>query len=389
MVRSRISTLRFRIFAALVATALLAPPLRAAERRWENGFPDRPDFFPFAVWVQNPRNAERYKSIGVNTYVSLYRGPTEEQLAALEKAGMYAVVHQSERSLKFKDSKVIVAWMHGDEPDNAQRPRDGRKGWDPPIAPEKIIADYERIKATDPTRPVLLNLGQGVAWDNWIGRGVRSRHPEDYPHYVKGCDIASFDIYPVTHDHPEVAGKLDFVGRGVKRLVEWTGGQKPVWACIETTHIHSEKARPTPQQIRSEVWMAITHGATGIIYFCHEFAPREIEAGLLQYPEIMEAVKAVNAEVAGLARVINSPTLPDAVTTTADVATLCKREGESTYVFAVSRSAKAARVSFTVKGVPPSGSVEVLGENRRLTADAGRFEDDFPAYGVRLYRIGR
>ena len=43
---------------------------------------------------------------------------------------------------------------------------------------------------------MLLNLGQGVAFDNYIGRGVRRNHPEDYPEYVKGCDIASFDIYP-------------------------------------------------------------------------------------------------------------------------------------------------------------------------------------------------
>ena len=72
--KSEISNLRFQILAALLATAFLCPPLRAAERRWENGFPDRPDFFPLCVWVQNVRNAERYKAIGVNTYVSLCRG---------------------------------------------------------------------------------------------------------------------------------------------------------------------------------------------------------------------------------------------------------------------------------------------------------------------------
>ncbi len=38
--------------------------------------------------------------------------------------------------------------------------------------------------------------------------------------YLEGCDIASFDIYPVTHEDPHVAGKLEYVGRGVARLVE-------------------------------------------------------------------------------------------------------------------------------------------------------------------------
>lgn len=385
--------LEIRLWTATALAACLALsftlPAPAAERQWENGFPDRPNFFPIAVWVQSPRNAERYKAIGVNTYVSLWGGPTEEKLAALGKAGMYAVVHQSERALKFKDGKVIVGWMHGDEPDNAQKPRDGRPGWDPPILPEKIVADYERMKAADPTRPVLLNLGQGVAWDNWHGRGVRSRHPEDYPKYVRGCDIASFDIYPVVHDHPEVAGKLWYVGHGVRRLVEWTGGRKPVWACIETTHISNEKVRPTPEQVRSEVWMAIAHGATGIIYFCHEFKPRQIEAGLLQYPDIVEAVKNVNAQVAGLAPVINSPTIRGAVEAPKDVAALCKRHGDDLYVFAVSRSEAPTKASFTLRDASGNASIEVIGEDRRFRADAGRFSDEFPAWGVRLYRISR
>jgi hypothetical protein len=49
-----------------------------------------------------------------------------------------------------------------------------------------LQAPYRRIRAADPTRPVLLNLGQGAAWDGWHGRGVRSNHPEDYPEYVRG-----------------------------------------------------------------------------------------------------------------------------------------------------------------------------------------------------------
>jgi hypothetical protein len=384
------------LIAAAVVTLLALSSPTAAERRWENGFPDRPDFFPLCVWVQNVRNAERYKAIGINTYVALYRGPTEEQLAALEKAGMYAVVDQNQRSLKFRDSKVIVAWMHGDEPDNAQARRDGQPGWGPPVAPEKIVADYERIKATDPTRPVLLNLGQGAAWDNWHGRGVRSRHPEDYPQYLKGCDIASFDIYPVTHESPEVAGKLWYVGQGVQRLHDWTAGAdgaaKPVWACIETTHIHNEKAMPTPQQVRSEVWMAIAHGATGIIYFCHEFKPQQIEAGLLEHPEIVEAVKQVNAEVTRFAPDLNSPTVPDAVelaptTTPPAVKVLCKRSGRDLLLFAVSRTDTPQRVSLTVRGAAPDAPVQRLDDGRRLALRSGQFDDDFGPYEVHLYRI--
>src|SRR5689334_2780858 len=34
-----------------------------------------PNFFPLAVWLQNPANAARYKAAGINLYVALWRGP--------------------------------------------------------------------------------------------------------------------------------------------------------------------------------------------------------------------------------------------------------------------------------------------------------------------------
>src|SRR6185437_12356395 len=130
------------------------------------------------------------------------------------------------------------------------------------------------LKQHDPAHPVFLNLGQGVAWDGWYGRGVRTNHPEDYREYLSGCDIASFDIYPATHENPAIAGNLWYVAQGVKRLVDWTGGNKPVWCCIEAAA--NGKLVPTAAQLRTEVWMAITSGATGIVYFCHQFKPKFI-----------------------------------------------------------------------------------------------------------------
>jgi hypothetical protein len=221
---------------------------------------------------------------------------------------------------------------------------------------------------------------------------VRTNHPEDYPKYLEGCDIASFDIYPVTHDHKEVAGKLEYVGKGTQRLVEWTHPRKPVWACIETTHIHNPDKLPTPAQVRSEVWMAIANGATGIIYFCHEFSPKSIEAGLLEHPEISDGVKRVNGEVRELAPVLNSPTMEDAATVASSdpqtpVALLCKRHGGATYVFAVSMRNAPTTASFTLAGVTGEARVEVIGENRTLNAPAGKFADPFDGYAVHLYRM--
>src|SRR5687768_13159208 len=264
---------------------------------------DDTNFFPIAVWVQQPKNAQKFKAAGINLYVGLWHGPNAEQLKALEKAQMPVICHQNEFGLEQKNNPIILAWMHGDEPDNAQPLKEG-KGWGPPILPSRIQADYEKIRAADPSRPVFLNLGQGVAWDNYIGRGVRRNKPEDYPEYVKGADIVSFDIYPAVHDHKDIAGKLEFVGQGVERLRKWAGPNRTVWNCIEAARISNEKTKPTPEQIRSEVWMSLIHGSRGIIYFVHQFKPNFIEASLLADPELLQGVTRINAQIKQLAPVL-------------------------------------------------------------------------------------
>ena len=156
----------------------------------------------------------------------------------------------------------------------------------------------------------MLNLGQGVAWDGWYGRGSRTNHPEDYAQYVQGGDIVSFDIYPAVHDKPAVAGKLWYVARGVERLRGWADGSRIVWNCIECTRISNTKTKPTPQQVKAEVWMSIIHGSQGIIYFCHQFQPRFIEAGLLADEEMARAVGAINREISGPGRGHQQPFAP-------------------------------------------------------------------------------
>jgi hypothetical protein len=377
----------------LVIVVTMAAVVGANEyyAKWAHGPSAEKSFFPIAVWLQSPAKAAQYREAGINVYVGLWRGPTEEQLAALKQAGMSIVCSQNATGLAHKDDPTIIAWMHGDEPDNAQSLGQG-KGYGPPVVPEKIVADYERIRAADPNRPVLLNLGQGVAWDGWYGRGVRTNHPEDYVEYVKGCDIASFDIYPVTHDKPAVTGKLWYVAQGVERLRQWTQDQKAVWNCIECTRINNPTQRPTPHQVRCEVWMSLIHGSMGLIYFVHEWQPKFNESALLSDPNMLAAVTQINRQIHELAPVLNSPTVPDAVTVASEnpdvpVATMVKQQENATYLFAVAMREGATKARFTLRGLGGSQSIEVLGESRTLAGSGGVFTDDFQPWDVHLYRI--
>jgi hypothetical protein len=373
-------------------------PCFADEPAAASGIPSRsifadPNFFPIAVWLQNPNKAPQYKAAGINLYVALWRGPMDEQLAQLKQHGMRVICSQNARGLAHKDDPTIVGWMHGDEPDNAQRLRGGG-GYGPPIAPAKIVEDYRKLKAADPSRPVLMNLGQGVAWDQWVGRGVRRNHPEDYPEYVQGCDIVSFDIYPACHEHPDVAGKLWMVADGVTRLRRWSENRKPVWNCIECTHINNPNAKATPQQVKAEVWMSLVRGSRGLIYFVHQFKPTFIEAGLLADEAMLAQVTAVNKQIHELAPVLNSDSIADGVsvqTSNADVPVeaMLKRHGSGVYVFAVGMRDGQTAATFQVAGLAGKGRVEVLGEQRGIEIRDGAFTDTFQPWDVHLYCIKR
>jgi hypothetical protein len=355
---------------------------------WTHGPPTDPAFFPIAVWLQDVRNAPKYKEAGINTYVALWRGPTQDQFDVLKGLGMKLVCHQNEFGLAHKDDPTIIAWMHGDEPDNAQSKKGG--GYGPPIATEKIIADYKKLRDADPSRPVLLNLGQGVAWDQYVGRGVRTNHPEDYAEYLKGSDVASFDIYPVVHDNRDIVGKLYKPAEGVERLRKWGEGKKIVWNCIEASRIDNEKTKATSSQVRSEVWLSLIHGSSGLIYFVHQFKPNFVEASLLQDADLLAGVTAINKEVLSLAPALNSATVPDGATVTtsgadAPVDFMVKRQGGATYLFAAASRDRGTKASFTVKGA--KGTAEVLGESRTVPMKDGKFDDDFKPYEVHLYKI--
>ncbi len=386
-----------------VAALLLAPTAQAAPAPqppsayagWSHGPSTSKASFPIGVWLQSPSNAAKYQAAGINFYVGLWQGPTEEQLAALKAAKMPVICEQNAVGLAHKADPTIIGWMHQDEPDNAQPitdPATGKPaGYGPCVPPTRIITDYARLHAADPTRPVLLNLGEGVANDTWIGRGSGATLG-DYPQYVKGSDITSYDVYPVAGlGKPDGENYLWYVAKGVTRLVGWTGGSKPIWNVIECTHIGSDR-EPTPQQVRSEVWMSLIHGSRGLVYFVHEFSPKFNEHALLDDPPMLAAVTAINQQIQALAPVLNSPTdaqgatvLSSAAQTPIDL--MVKRQGKTTYLFAVGMRNGAASGSFTVHGLPKTARAEVMGESRTIAVKSGRFADAFAPYEVHLYQI--
>ena len=364
---------------------------------WTRGIPTDPSFFPIAVWLQGSWHATELSQLGVNIYVGNNAGTdalAASDLAILKKLGMYAILGQDSVGVANIDDPTIVGWwMTPDEPDNAQP--NGSGGYGPPVDPATLVAQYTTYKKIDPTRPIWLGLGQGVAYDGWEGRGSNAP-PESG--YVPASDIAAFDIYPYNNcggdtNEQATCGQFWLNASGVDRLHQWSNRHQAVWTDVETTVIAAGTTTgPTPAQTVSEVWLSLIHSANGVCYFLDTWSPSFREDGIFADPAMVTAVTALDAQITSLAPELNSGTIPGLVTVTssnsgAPVDTLVKAHGTTLYVFSAISRAGTTTASFAIDGMTGNGTATVVGENRTLPVAAGKFSDAFAANGVHIYTI--
>lgn len=378
--------------ALAIAMSAAQPAWSASYDPWSNGPSSNPDYFPIGVWLQDEADAGAWAAAGVNLYVGLWQGPTTAQLDALRAAGMQAIALQNPAGLAYDKTlpdgrPVIVGWSLPDEPDNH-----------PKTPAAEIQAQAQEWKVADPTRPLFLNLSQGLGWDGatWVGQGGQIVPAVDYPAYLATTEIAAFDIYPSSETHAGVAGDLWRVALGVDRLFQYGSGQPIVWNFIETGNVTgvTPDRRPTPEQIRAEVWMSIIHGSRGIVYFIHgKTSVANFDDRALLRPEnaaYLSAVTNLDAEVHALARVINAPTTDvvslEDVVGTSPVDFTARNSAGVVHVFATGMRDAVTRKRFRITP-PADGTVEVLGEARTVPMSAGQFEDEFDGYQAHLYRL--
>ena len=367
-----------------------APVSASSSSRFANGFPADDRFFPIGVWLQNPRGAMMLKSLGINTYVALWKVPSEAQLAQIAEAGMYAIVEQTDAALALPNAHVIRGWMMPDEPDNAQRGPTGIYG--DCLMPAEIVQRHRAIRARDATRPTLLNFGQGLAHKGWVGRGSKCSkldHEAYYSAASKGGDIVAFDIYPATEARqPAIYGRLELVADGVRSLARWAKPDRTVWNAIGTTHIHDPNKRPTPAEIRSQVWMSLISGSRGIFYFLHEWKPTFREDAIFRYPEIVSEIARINREIETLAPVLNArvPELAVMVEAGVRTAVMARQVAGAVYVMIAGLEPKETAVRIKVPGLSSAVGV-AIGEDRPVLVRDGVIEDTLSVWGVRLYKI--
>src|SRR5262249_32889526 len=125
--------------------------------------------------------------------------------------------------------------------------------------------------------------------------------------------------------------------------------------------------------------------------FVHQFKPSFKEAALLDDPEMLAAVTAINQQIQQLAPVLNSPSVTNSIAVKSEaansIAWMLKRRTDASYLFAVNMRDQSTRGSFTRRELSMSETAEVLGESRAIKSSHGELADRFGPYEVHLYRI--
>ena len=258
--------------------------------------------------------------------------------------------------------------------------------------PAEVRAHYQTIKAFDPMHPVMMTvtgffINDSKAFDHWC---THEQADQLYPELLKWADFPGFDQYPIYGwNRPE---KLFWVAQGVKELRNYAGQAKPLYAWIETQagSFGSQSAPVTGVEIRNEVYQAIIQGATAIGYFTHRFKPTFAEFGVPE--ENQKALREINAQLTRLAPVILSGEgkLQPNIEGLTGKCTGRIHDGAG-YIFALNLDMKhqAGRATIRVPGLKAGTTVEVVDENRSVTADDDAVTDDFAPLAVHIYRFRR
>lgn len=368
--------------------------------KWSNSLPSDPNFFPIAVWDQDPtrsrngnNNATNYKALGINTFAGLWDFPGDStssaKLNAIKAAGMYALAGDGGISAAkaMPGASALAGYQLGDEQDMSTNPSH--------ITPDQVTSSANSIHAADSSRPIYNNWGKAFSLYPWVGAhddatGLRK--------YCSQVDISSSDYYAATDGYePSDSHTPNFYGKAVDNVRTLCGSSKPAWGFIETGHPFSDNPGSwapyssngviAAATIEEGVWSELAHGANGIVYFVHDFKSNGFtEDGVFDHPDAVAIVKKINAQIASMASILNAQRQPTGLSVTNADATL-RADAAGRYVIAAGNSASTRTATFTVAAAAGK-TVQVVGENRTIQADAnGTWTDSFAGWGHHVYKI--
>ena len=269
----------------------------------------------------------------------------------------------------FKDHPAVLAWYLNDE------------------LPVEMIPDlmryYDLVRSTDPGHPTFIV--------HFVGDIIAD--------FVPTTDVLGIDVYPAPTRPLTRVSEMTDVG------IKATQGLKPLWMVLQAfawyqysppedpkttggrgripteNELRNGRA-PTRAEERCMTYLALTHGAMGLIYYCYY----DLRV-LPQYQEMWGWMKQIGAEVRELSPVLLSPTkLPVEVRgDSLKIHALLKEREGKWYLLAVNGETTPATAQFTLPS--PAASVRVMFEERTANLAGRTLTDEFAPYAAHVYEI--
>ena len=234
-----------------------------------------------------------------------------------------------------------IGWYLSDEPDQERVP-----AWF--LGPEVLTAVYQAVHA-QLAIPVLSTF-QHAAWSV----------PADAVPYAPGTDIYMAEPYG-----PEFSG----INTAINTFNS-LDKTKPIWLAQDD---------PDAALIVPKAYWATISGATGILYFTWD--------AFKGAPAKLAAVTQVFAELNQLKPVIFATPIDSQVTPPDGIRVMARSLEDSQYILAANPKAATIPGTFTVSGLAAGTVVQVMFEDRTITAADGSFEDTFTGVSRHVYFI--
>jgi len=375
-----------------------------------------------AVWLTLSGKLSVAKEIVFST------GGTEVAKATLEKkAGRQVVELPKPVTLKELTVKIVSVY-----PDESEWGSIGEiEGLDadgnnvlvskpytvPKRSPEEVAAKYREIKSHDASRPVFVTFTTSYMVEH-RGKYDEAMQKKLYPAFMASCDVAGFDEYPIYgSSHPN---HLNWPAYGVDQLRAFAGPRRPIYVWLETHKgsrwmTYERQLDVLPKHTRFEVWSVLIRGATAVGYFTHAWRPKFTE--FAPTPDMQAELKRLNGQITRLAGAILAEAAkaevkmalaaePQGVASDAAAALECQVKATdhdgSLWIFAQNMdlgpgadrlkqfqqiSPRGGKATFTVAGLKAGTKIEVVDEDRTITAQAGKFTDEFPPLREHVYKV--
>ncbi|HET6455143.1 MAG TPA: beta-galactosidase, partial [Armatimonadota bacterium] len=178
----------------------------------------------------------------------------------------------------YKDHPAVAGYYMIDEPSNA------------PDVAQRIARARKVLEAVDPKHPGFSCLVGG------------------YEDLLKAVDyqVLLIDIYPLSPNWSgDWSGYIGQLERGQRNA-----GERPLWVILQAFGKPNNSWKiPTPEEIRAQVWLALAHGAKGIVYFIYqsttgfqgEWLQGMVDMDLKPMDSRLEEVGRINADITKLA----------------------------------------------------------------------------------------